>query len=342
MGTIVDVARQAGVSTSTVSHVVNATRPVSEETRRRVEAAIVDCEYSQDGLARALRRKRSDSIGLVVSDTSQHDFAELARGIERDARDAGQTLLLTNSDEDPDRELASVKALLGRRVDGLLVAPVAQSRLDLQVIDGGGAPIVLVDRLIEPRVDQVGVDNVVGIRRVVQHLIGLGHTRIGLVAGDRRVSTLMERYEGYRLALIDADLDCSESLIVQARGLSDNAREHTARLLASPARPTAIVSASAQLAVGTLQAIRDVGLSIPGDIAFVSVDLPANSELFTPPLTSVVQPAFDMGRRAMGLLARRLTDRRAAATTVRLRPAIRHGQSCGCPPDAEALTIDAR
>ena len=341
VATIIDVAGLAGVSISTVSHVINGTRPVSDGTRRRVLAAIDASGYSPDGLARALRRKRSDSIGLVVSDTGQHGFAELARGVEREASTTGQTLLLANSDEDPKRELTSVRALLGRRVDGLLVARVAESMLGELTDLAGGTPIVFVDRLSRSQVDQVGVENAIGMRRIVHHLVELGHRRIGLSIGDARVPTLAERYQGFADALREAGLAPDDALIVRSVGMTDNSRAATVELLRSRKPPTALVSASDLLTMGALQAIREVGVRVPDDLAFVCVDRPSNADLFfVPELTCVVQPFFEVGGQAMRLLARRLSNAHATPTSVRLRPEIIHGGSCGCPAGSEDLLIE--
>ena len=213
MATITDVARIAGVSVSTVSHVVNGTRTVGPETRGRVVAAIEETGYRQHAVARALRRARTDSIGLVVSDTGQPVFAEMVRGVEHEARAAGFTLLLANSAEDHDLERASVQALRERRVDGLLLAQVSGTDAELvRSMTADGLPVVLIDRLSIPEVDQVGVENAGPMRALVRHLIDTGHRRIALVAGDPGVPTLAERRSGYEQALETAGIRLDPAL----------------------------------------------------------------------------------------------------------------------------------
>jgi LacI family transcriptional regulator len=333
MATIVDVARLANVSLSTVSHVINETRPVREDTRRRVVAAIEATGYMQDGVARALRRARTDSVGLVVSDTGQHVFAEMVRGVEHEARAAGFTLLLANSDEDRERELASVQALRERRVDGLLIAQVSGSPHSLvETLRSQGIPVVLLDRLSAPDVDQVGVETVGPMKLLVRHLINRGHRDLALVAGDLGVPTLQERHQGYVEAMLEAGLGPRADRVLTYIVVADEAREAVSRLLVSgESRPTAIVSASNVMTVGTLQALADAGLRVPDDVALATFDEFPHADLFSPRLTSVVQPAFQIGREAMRLLLRRIRRPDAPLRTVRLKPRIVHRDSCGCP-----------
>jgi LacI family transcriptional regulator len=337
VATIVDVARIANVSVSTVSHVVNGTRPVSETTRRRVELAIEETGYATDGVARALRRSRTDSVGLVVSDTGQPVFAEMVRGVEHEARAKGFTLLLANSAEDPELERASIRALRERRVDGLLVAQVAGSDHTLvEEMRTRRIPLVLIDRLTVPDVDQVGVENRDPMRRLVLHLIARGHRRIGYVAGDRRVPVLAERELGFRDAMEEAGLRIAPGCVVDGTSTIPETTTAVARLLAAEGWPTALVAAGMILGVGTLRALEQAGLRIPADMAFAIFDEPPFADLFEPRLTSVVQPAFAIGREAMRLLIRRISRPAAAPRTVRLKPEIVHRASCGCPPGSAA------
>lgn len=339
MSTIVDVARLANVSTSTVSHVVNGTRPVSARTRARVERAIEMTGYSQHGLARALRRNRSDSIGLVVSETGQHVFSQIINGVEGEARKAGLTLLLANSAEDRDRERHSVRALLDRRVDGMLIAQVAQS--DPAVLEAcrkAKCPVVLVDRISDVDLDQVGVENRLGMKSLTRHLIELGHTHPVLIAGDSGVWTLRERARGFREAVQEAGLPLDdESIVSSGPGLTDG-RDAVAHLLQTR-RPTAVIAASGLMTIGALKAFQDMGVVIPRDMAFASFDGMSNAEFMTPKLTSVLQPAVEIGQRAMTLLLHRLAEPDAPTQTVLSRPEIFHGTSCGCDGTA-VLTVD--
>jgi LacI family transcriptional regulator len=332
MATITDVARLAGVSTSTVSHVVNGTRRVGDETAQRVLAAIEQTGYRQDPLARALRRSRTDSIGLVVSNVSQPAFAEMVRGVEYEAVAAGLTLLLANSNEDSERERTSLAALTARRVDGLIVAPAAHSHwYDLQQISQAGTPIVLMDRTSKLRTDMVGVENSAPVRDLVHHLIGHGHTRIALAAGDLAVSTIAERHAGYLDALAEAKIPVDDAYIVTGTGLAENTRTDLRRMFELDRPPTAVVAASTLSATAVLEVAADLGLATPRDFAFGAFDGFPHSDLFQPRITTISQPAYEIGRTAMQLLLQRLSsDRKARSKTVRLKPDIAYRDSCGC------------
>jgi LacI family transcriptional regulator len=336
VATIVDVARLARVSTSTVSHVVNGTRPVGSETASRVLAAIEKTGYRQDTLARSLRRARTDSVGIVVSDVAQPAFAEMVRGVEHEATEAGYTLLLANSSEDRDRERKSLAALTARRVDGLIVAPAAHSSArDLDDIRRAGTPIVLMDRTANVRTDMVGVENVAPMRDLVLHLIDHGHKRIALVAGDLAVSTIAERCDGYREALSEAGIAFDPALVLTGTGLSEDSRAAVRTLLDLRKPPTAIVSTSTVAAVGVLEAADDLGLRTPRDFAFGTFDGFPHADLFRPRVTTITQPAYDIGVTAMQLLLRRLGGEPVRRSkTVRLKPDIAYRDSCGCGGEA--------
>jgi LacI family transcriptional regulator len=276
---------------------------------------------------------------LVVSDTGQPVFAEMVHGVEAAASRAGFTLLLANSGEDPERELRAVAALEERRVDGLIIAQVAGSKGEtLELAKKHDVPVVLLDRLIDAKVDQVGVENVKPMRALVRHLVEAGHRRIALIAGDLDVPTLRERRDGYAQALNDCGIPFDPALVVSGSGLPDETEAAVRDLLTSSERPTALVTASSLMAIGALRAAAASGLSCPGDFAFATFDGFPGSDLFTPPLTTVQQPAAEIGALAMGLLLRRLKDPQARPRTKRLDPVITHRSSCGCPVTAPPIT----
>lgn len=337
MVTIVEVARLAGVSTSTVSHVVNGTRPVRAETRARVDDAIRETGYRQDGVARALRRSRTDSIGLVLSDVSQPAFAEMIHGVEREATSAGYTLLLANSAEDPATESRALQVLAARKVDGVIIAPVGGSqRSAIKAIQEQGTPVVLMDRLGGVRADQVGVENSAPMRDLVLHLVGHGHQRIALAAGDTEVPTIAERRRGYLEGLAEAGVEADPSLIVTGSGLSADTREGMLAVFGLPQPPTAVVAVSTGSAAGVLEAAGRLGLRTPRDFAFATFDGFPYADLFRPGITTVSQPAYEIGTTAMELLLGRLEgDPKARHRSVRLEPEITYRESCGCVNAAE-------
>lgn len=323
MSTMVDVARLAGCSISTVSHVVNGTRHVEATTRERVMKAIAETGYKQDAVARALRRSQSESIGLVVSDAGQPAFAEMVHGVEQEAARLGLTLLLASSAEDPARELKAVAALLERRVDGLILARTSGSVDEvLTRVADAKKPLVLMDRLFDVDLDQVGVENQQPVETVVADLAARGHRRVALIGGDLEVPTLRERHQGFVNGVSKAGLDTSDQLVCTGAVTEAEARTQVADLLAAENRPTALVAASTVLAAGALYAVQDARLSIPDDLAFATFDGFAYADLFHPQLTTIRQPAFEVGVRAMKLLAERMRKPKGRRKTIRLAPVI--------------------
>jgi LacI family transcriptional regulator len=319
MATMIDVARIARVSISTVSHVVNGTRRVEEGTRTRVLAAIDSTGYRQDAVARALRRSRTDSIGLVVSDAGEPAFADMVHGVEHAAAQRGFTLLLANSAEDVEREGRAVHTLLDRRVDGLILARAAESDPQLiAALSEATPPVVLLDRVFpDLPFDQVGTNNRESMARLVANLTGAGHTRIALIAGDTRVPTLRERRDGFTDGVASAHLPLDEQILISGHAEAELASA-VSDALHDPAI-TAVVAASTPLAVVGLRAAQDAGRRIPADLAFAAFDGFNHSDLFSPHITTVRQPAFDMGAAAVALLVDRFASPASSPRTVRLQ-----------------------
>jgi LacI family transcriptional regulator len=322
MATMVDVAKLAKVSISTVSHVLNGTRNVEPGTRRRVLDAIEKTGYRQDTLARAMRRSRTDSIGLVVSDAGEPAFAEMAHGVEQAAAEQGLTLLLANSAEDAEREQRAVRTLLDRRVDGLILARSAGSTAGLlNSLAGEKAPVILLDRLdADLPFDQVGADNRETMRRLVGHLTAAGHRRFLAVAGDIRVPTLRERLDGFLDGIREAGLPEERQQILT--GTDFDALQSAATRALDDREISVVIGGSTPLATASLQAISAAGLSTPHDIAFATFDGYNHPDLFQPRITTVRQPAFDMGTAAVRLLIERIESPEASPRTVRLRQSI--------------------
>lgn len=324
---MVEVARKAKVSISTVSHVLNGTRNVEPETRQRVLDAIESTGYRQDALARALRRSQTDSIGLVVSNAGEPAFAEMVHGVEHAAVENGLTLVLANSAENIDRERKAVQTLLNRRVDGLILARAAES--DPVLVDSlqqEKPPTVLLDRIFpDLPFDQVGADNRETMRQLATHMIRAGHARFAVVAGDVRVPTLRERMDGFVDAVFEARLGLDEQLVIT--GIENDALAAELRKQLKTGGTTAIIACSTPLAALSLQVMADVRLHTPSDVAFATFDGFDKPDLFKPQLTTVRQPAFDMGVAAVGLLVERLRSPEASPRTVRLRQRIEWRES---------------
>src|SRR5882672_4686728 len=202
MATIVDVARRAGVSVSTVSHVVNRTRTVSPGTARLVEQAIAATGYAPNSIAQSLARSATNSVGIAISAISNPYFSDIICAIQTECSRLGLMVFLSDTQEDPAQELRVVRALHQRRVDGIILAASADpDQKSLNYIRDSKIPCVLVDRLLSPAFDQIGVQNKHAMEVLASHLIEHGHKRIGLIAGQPGFATTLERIQGFRAAM---------------------------------------------------------------------------------------------------------------------------------------------
>ncbi|MEV5436240.1 LacI family DNA-binding transcriptional regulator [Streptomyces sp. NPDC052682] len=340
MATMADVARSAGVSVATVSHVLNETRPVRPHTRQAVLDAVEKLGYTPNTLARSLVTSRTRSIGLAVSAISNPYFTEILQGVEAGALEHGYSLLIADPHDDPAHERTVVQLLHERRVDGMIVAPSADPRELLAYLGRHEVPAVFLDRLVEaPRIDQVVTENAAPTAGLVTHLAGLGHRRIALIAGRPGLSTTHERITGYRDGLAAAGLPYDERLLVHGHSESAGAERATVALLSLPEPPTALVTANNAMTIGALRALRDSGVSVPEDIALCCFDDFAWADLFAPRLTAVAQPSRDIGATAVRVLLDRLAEPDRPARTVRLPCAFVHRTSCGCPEQPRKGTL---
>jgi LacI family transcriptional regulator len=298
------VAKRAGVSVGTVSNALNRPEVLADETLQRVRDAIEDIGFVRNGAARQLRGVRSPAIGLVVLHVDPF-FTELSRGVEAAASEIDHLVVLCNSADDQVRESRQLRLLEEQRVAGVLMTPVGRrpSRLS-QEIRGRGTPIVLVDRR-SPNRDQcsVAVDDVEGGRLAGRHLLDLGHTRIGLVNGPSAITQCAERRAGLLAALEQAGLALLKSHDVEMDEMTISAGEAAAgRLLAGRKPPSAIFCTNDLLALGAERAILASGRRLPDDVAVVGYDDVPFAAMAFVPLTSIRQPAYEIGLRAAELL----------------------------------------
>lgn len=311
MATIHDVARAAGVSSATVSHVINKSRFVSPQTRQRVLDAIDQLRYRRDGVARSLRRARTSTIGVIISDITNPFFADLVRGIEDRiyGRDEGFNLILCNTDEDEARERMCLEVLQERRVEGLIIVPASGNAAEFVELVEGGLPIVFADRsLAGVDADVVLVDNLDGTFRLAQHLIGLGHRRIGVLRSSLAPSSTLERIAGYRRALEAARIPLDEGLVHDGGADVDDARRAALALLDGPDRPTAVLCTNNVMTLGMIHALADRGQRCPEDVAVVGFDDFPWADAFSPRLTALAQPAYALGAEAVDLLFGRISN----------------------------------
>jgi LacI family transcriptional regulator len=312
MTTMSDVARLAGVSTMTVSRVVNASGYASAETRARVEAAVVELGYVPNALARQLRSKRAKTVALVVSDISNPFFTTIARGVEDFFVDHGFSVIYCNSDESETEEDHYLRMLIERQVDGILLVPARSSDDSFRLLRAHNVPVVVLDRRIAATdVDSVLCDSEAGACELARHLVDLGHRRIAVLTGRRTVSTSVDRVAGVRRALAEAGLALDDALVhfggfnLGKLNQADGHRMALEVLVAPGERPTAIFCANNFIAFGAIRALREAGLRVPDDMSVVAFDDLPDEWVDDPFLTVVAQPAYEIGHQA----ATRLLDR---------------------------------
>jgi len=334
MATMADVARQAGVSVSTVSHVINGTRFVKEETRQAVIDAIRGTGYTHNTIAKSLVSGSTQTIGLAISAITNFYFANIVSAIESEVSKAGFTLLLTDTHDDQDKELQVVEALHQRRVDGVLFAPSSGPRgRALRYLSELAIPAVLVDRCASTRFDQIGTENIKATALLVTHLARLGHRRIAMVSGRPGLRTSIERLQGYRLGLKEANLSQDDHLVVTGGSNADEAESAVRELVGLPDPPTALVVANNHMTIGVIRAFDRLGVRVPDDIALASFDDFEWAEHFRPRLTTIAQPIEEIGAGAVQMLLARIAEPQRKPRTLRLAPRFMHRESCGCPPD---------
>ncbi|HEY1853307.1 MAG TPA: LacI family DNA-binding transcriptional regulator [Solirubrobacterales bacterium] len=331
MTTMAEVASEAGVSITTVSHVLNQTRHVNAETVERVRAAIERTGYEPHPIARALAGARTQSIGLAISEIANPYMVDFIAAIESEASRYGHTLLLGDTHDEPEKELQMARELTHRRVDGLILAPSPGAERDaLPYLAAQSTPLVLLDRFLPLEVDQVGTENKAPAAELVEHLAEVGHRRIGLVAGLEGLSTTEERIAGYLQGLHRCGLPHDPRLVASGASQHGPAMAAANRLLDIEDPPTALIAANSAMTIGVMHALRGRGLEVPGEIALVAFDDFEWSDLFRPRLTVIAQPTREIGAEAVRLLLARLEDPDQPARKIRFDPTFIHRESCGC------------
>ena len=333
---IKDVAHHAGVSSATVSRVLNAGHGVSEERRARVLQAVDALGYQPNRVARNLRRKHTDTIGVVVSDIENPHFTRAVRVIEDTAFDRGYRVLLCNTDETPSKQSAYLDMLAAERVRGAIVVPADPADGTIAQLIDMGIPIVAFDREVDdPRADAVTADNVTAGFRATEYLLERGHTHIGFVAGTPHIQTGIERRSGYERAMVGYGLAPHS---VSGMFRIQEANTATYQLLSERPETTAIVVGNNLMTVGALDALRGLGKPVPDDVSLVQLDDPFWAQLVDPALTSLAQPVRNMAQSAIDLLLQRIRKERDVARHIvyqfelRQRNSVRRIEVPALPP----------
>jgi LacI family transcriptional regulator len=312
---ITDVARAAGVSPATVSRVLNGSSGVSAVLAAKVRKAATDLGYVPFSSARALRRQHARVWAAIVSDIENPFFTAVVRGIEDVARKVQHRLVLCNSDEDLERESDYIDVAIAERMAGVVIAVASAKESSLQPLVERNLPVVAIDRCAGRDIDAVVVDNRLGAEEATRHLLENGSQRVGCITGPARVDTATERLEGYRRALSEAGKPTGSDLVRRADYKETGGHEAALSLLTSRNPPDALFIANNPMAIGALRAIRELGLSVPRDVAIVAFDDSPWCALTNPQLSVVSQPAYEIGRVAAELLST-AGDKRTSRTIV--------------------------
>ncbi|MGW6666350.1 LacI family DNA-binding transcriptional regulator [Peribacillus sp. NPDC055009] len=299
---IVDVAKEANVSTATVSRVISKSGTVKSDTKERVLKAIELLNYQPNVLARQLRRMETKTILVVVPDITNTFFSKVLRGIESVAMESGYQVLLGDALNNVDRESGYLNILQQKKADGMILLT---ARIDGQVVEDIAKqfPVVLACEYTEGfEIPTVSIDNISSARKATEHLINLAHKRIGFLSGPFNSVLGRDRLKGYNQAMAQHSLPILSTMVQEGDFSYESGFNLTLKLLANEVPPTAIFAANDEMAIGAIKAIKSKGLSVPGDISVVGFDDIKFASIFEPSLTTVAQPSFDIGRIAMELL----------------------------------------
>lgn len=304
--TIYDVAREANVSMATVSRVVNGNPNVKPTTRKKVLEVIDRLGYRPNAVARGLASKKTTTVGVIIPDISNVFFAELARGIEDIATMYKYNIILSNSDQNKDKELHLLNTMLGKQVDGLVFMSGNITKEHVEEFEKSPVPIVLAGSIEETgKIPSVNIDHEQAVFDAVTTFIEEGHKNIGLVIGPLHDPVNMhKKLAGYKRALSEAGIEYNEDLIAEGDYTYDSGIEAFEKLLEAQNRPTAIMVGSDEMALGVVHGAEDKGFVIPDDFEVITSDNTRLSLMVRPQLTTIVQPLYDIGAVAMRLLTK--------------------------------------
>jgi LacI family transcriptional regulator len=317
-----DVARVAGVSTSTVSHVINKDRFVSEAITAKVEAAIKNLNYAPSALARSLKLNQTRTIGMLITASTNPFYSELVRGVERSCFERGYSLVLCNTEGDEQRMNRNLETLMQKRVDGLLLLCTETHQPSREIMQRyPSVPMVMMDWApFDGDCDLIQDNSLFGGDMATQYLIDTGHTRIACISGPLDKTPARLRLEGYRAAMRRAGFKIAEGYEITSDFEFGGGFEAMNKLLALPVPPDAVFAGNDAMAVGAYQALYQAGLRIPQDMAVIGYDDIELARYMTPPLTTVHQPKDELGELAIDVLIHRMAQPEQKQQRVQLTP----------------------
>ena len=317
--TIHDIAHELNISASTVSRAMNDNPRISLKTREKIKALANSLGYRPNTLASNLRNKKSNTIGIVVPLINRHFFSSVISGVEDVAYKAGYTVVISQSNDQADKEINIVQSMFANRVDGLIISIAMQTETfdHLKLFRRKHIPLVFFDRVVdEIETDKIVVDDFAGGFKVTQHLIDQGYQRIAHIAGPLNLMTYRERKNGYRQALIQNGITCDESLVLENRLTSEDGVNAAKQLMSLATPPDAIFCGNDTTALSLMMFLRDKGYRIPRDIGIVGFSNEPFSRVVSPSITTIAQPGFEMGQKAAELIIRKIENKERTYQTI--------------------------
>ncbi len=315
--TIYDVAREANVSMATVSRVVNGNPNVKPATRQKVLEAIERLGYRPNAVARGLASKKTTTVGVIIPDISSVFFAELARGIEDIATMYKYNIILSNSDQNKNKELHLINTMLGKQVDGIVYMGGDITEDHIKEFQSAPVPVVLAATVDKTNtIPSVNIDYEAAATEAVEKLINDGNEVISIVSGPLETDINNQKLNGYKQALQSAGLVVDEELIYTGDYTYQSGLDSVEQFLTSKTKPSAIFVASDEMALGVIHGIQDRGLTVPGDIAVVGFDNTRLATMVRPTLTTIVQPMYDIGAVSMRLLTKYMNKEQVDESNV--------------------------
>ncbi|GAM61201.1 ribose operon repressor [Vibrio ishigakensis] len=322
MATMKDIAKLAGVSSSTVSHVINKSRYVSEEISERVNKAAKELNYFPSALARSLKTNRTNTIGMLVTNSTNPFFGEVVKGVERHCYQRGYNLILCNTEGDQARMRDSIETLMQKRVDGLILMCPSLEGEKLEVFDKyPSIPLVVMDwGSVSFESDKIQDNSLQGGYIATKHLLDCGHKDIGCITGPLSKHQAQMRLDGFKQALAEFDIDLNQEWIEEGNFECEGGFEALERLIAKGELPSALFVCNDMMAMGALNAAAKHGIKIPQDLSIIGYDDLHISKFMTPALTTIHQPKFRLGKAAVDAVLNKLQSQDSEHQIVQLEP----------------------
>lgn len=319
--TIYDVAEKAGVSIATVSKVINDTGRISEKTRKKIHKIMEELEYQPSVVASALSGKSTFTIGLTLPDLANPYFAEIARAIEDRGREYGFNVFMCSTDNDARKEEEYYQLFMKKRVDGIIMVSREKHDTMVKKIISEKVPLVMIAReIFSVPVTSVMVDDYYGGFQAGTHLLQQGHTQIAVITENLQEMGSKERLRGCTDAMKEAGIDFNATLSIEGGYTLESGKKAMKQLLEQVDCPTAIFACNDILAIGAMQAVRELGLQVPADISIVGYDNTILASIVDPPLTTIAQPMQEIGERSVALLVQQIQSKENVRQRVVLMP----------------------